>query len=321
MRLALALSGKRPANDAVALARAAEELGFADVWLTEDYCERGAFALAGAVAVATDRVRVGIGVVNPWTRHSVLTAMETAALAELAPGRVVLGLGASNPRWMEEQLGIPFEQPLTVLDATTRAVRQALGGAKVVGHDGRFDVDVQLAFTPPSPIPLHLGVKGPKALALAGDVADGVLLSVLSSAPYIRWARDILGSGVELGAYVALSIDDDRDAARQHIIPFTATFLGIHGDHAITRTAGLDADLLAAFRRGWVDGAPRTDLVDDRILDTFVVAGDHDTCAARVAELADAGLDALVVHDQMADDPVAQLEAVVEVVSSVTAPA
>lgn len=98
MRVAYSVAGTRPAGEAVELAREAERLGVDEVWLSEDYFERGAFALAGALAVATERVGVGIGVVNPWTRHPVLTAMETSALDELAPGRVLLGLGASNAR-------------------------------------------------------------------------------------------------------------------------------------------------------------------------------------------------------------------------------
>jgi 5,10-methylenetetrahydromethanopterin reductase len=76
-------------------ARAAERAGLGSVWLIEDYFHPGAFALAGAVAAVTESVAIGLGVVNPYTRHPALVAMETASLAGLAPGRVVLGLGAS----------------------------------------------------------------------------------------------------------------------------------------------------------------------------------------------------------------------------------
>lgn len=306
MRLALALSGRRDAAGAVALARTAEDLGFQEVWVTEDYCERGAFSLAGALAVATSRMTIGIGVVNPWTRHSMLTAMETAALAELAPDRVVLGLGASNPRWMSDQLGIPFERPIGVLRRTTETIRSALSGARVVADDGRHAVDAQLAFVPPGSIPIVLGVKGEQALRLAGDVADGVLLSVLSSPAYVRWAAH-RAAGVALSAYVAVRCGEDHEGAREQMRPFVAKYLGLHGDHAITRVAGLDLEHRKAFRRGWLDGVPRTDLVDDAVLDRFAVAGRPDHCRMLLRGLAAAGLDTMIVHDHGQEAPAAHL--------------
>src|SRR3981081_3139858 len=128
MRLAVAANGRAPTSEILALAGTCDSLPVSEMWITEDYYERGAFAVAGAVLAVTKRLSVGIGVVNPWTRHPVLTAMETAALAEIGPGRVVLGLGASNVRWMGEQLGLPFERPLTILLDSVSIVRAALAG-------------------------------------------------------------------------------------------------------------------------------------------------------------------------------------------------
>ncbi|NED94745.1 LLM class flavin-dependent oxidoreductase [Phytoactinopolyspora alkaliphila] len=312
MRLALAVSGKRTARDAVHVAQLAEEHGLDEVWLTEDYVERGAFAVAGAVLAATRTVTVGIGVVNPWTRHPVLTAMEAGALQELAPGRVVLGLGASNARWMEHQLGIPFVRPLTRLRDSVRMVRSALDEG-VVDHDGEYGrVRADMSFRPPGSVPVVLGVKGPRALELAGEVADGVLLSVLSSPAYVSWALDRIGTTLPRGvaSYVAVSYDPDRAVARDRIRPFAATFLGIHGDHSITRVAGLDPLQAAALRDGWHAGAPRVDLVNDDVLDTFTVAGDRDDLATGLHRLVNAGLDVAVVHDQMEPDLPALLDAV-----------
>lgn len=312
MRVALAISGKRTAREAVQIAQLAEERGLDEVWLTEDYVERGAFAVAGAVLAATRSITVGIGVVNPWTRHPVLTAMEAGALQELAPGRVVLGLGASNARWMEHQLGIAFTRPLLRLRESVEMVRAALDKG-VVEHEGEAGrVRAEMSFRPPGSVPIVLGVKGPRALNLAGEVADGVLLSVLSSPAYVRWAIERIGATLPRGvaSYVAVSYDPNRTVARDRIRPFTATFLGIHGVHPITAMAGLDPEKATAFREGWHGGAPRVDLVDDDVLDTFTVAGDHDDLAAGLHRLADAGLDVAVVHDQLEPDLPALLDAV-----------
>lgn len=304
MRLAFSLSGHRNAAEAVDLARMTEELGLHDVWVTEDYCERGAFALAGAIAAATRRVRIGIGVVNPWTRHPMLLAMEFAALDELSAGRAVLGLGASNSRWMTEQLGIPFDRPIGRLRDSVQILRTALAGESV-DHDGaNFRVHARLGFTPTRPRPpIVLGVKGKQALAMAADCADGLLLSILSSPAYVEWVREQVGPRHELSAYVAVSAGDDPATARDQVRPTVARYLGVHGDQAITRVAGLDPERAAAFRQGWVDGTPRVDLVDDALLDTFAVTGSLDGAGDALARFASAGLDVAVLRDDPDVDP------------------
>ncbi len=300
MRLGYAPSGRRTGAEAVAIGRAAEASGFAELWLSEDYCERGAFAVAGAVAASTTRLHVGIGVVNPWTRHPALLAMETAGLAEIAGGRVLLGLGASNARWMQEWLGIEFTRPITRLRECVAVVRQLLTGQRVTGTACGYDMDVALAFLPAYPdLPIVLGVKGPNALRMAADVADGVFLSVLSAPDYIRWARERSGGPqAQVSAYVMFSCGEDGAAARDALRPQVAKYLGIHGDHDITRVAGLDPRLGQEFRRRMLAGDPATDLVTDDILDTFTIAGDEAQCVAGLLRYAETGLDSLVLIDE-----------------------
>jgi 5,10-methylenetetrahydromethanopterin reductase len=224
--------------------------------------------------------------------------MEVAALDELAGGRAVLGLGASNRVWMQEQLGIPFERPLVRLREAVEVVRALLRGGRVDLEGDAWSVHAGLAFRPlRRDVPVVLGVKGRRALALADEVADGVLLSVLSSAPYVRWVRSRLRRPVPLSAYVVFACDDDGSAARDRIRPVVATYLGLHGDHDITREAGLDPERAALFREGWLAGAPRVDLVDDELLRRFAVAGTLEDCVTGFADLASAGVDSLLVRD------------------------
>lgn len=310
MRAGLLLSGRRPAREAVAIAVEAEEMGVDEVWVSEDYCERGAFALAGAVAQATSRVRVGLGVVNPWTRHPVVLAMEFTALDEIADGRAVLGLGASNTRWMQDDLGIPFRRPLARLHECIEILRPLLAGERV-DHDGPvWQVHAQLSFTPARPAPpLILGVKGEKAMALAASSGDGVLLSLLAGPAYVAWSRQVLGPDADVSSYVAFSCDADAASARDRIRPLVARFLGVHGDHHIARCAGVDPGLAASFRAGLLAGTPRTDLVDDALLGAVAVAGDVADCRAGIGRLASAGLDCVVLSD---DVPREELLAVLE---------
>lgn len=295
MRVGYAPSGSRTAAESVAVAREAEQAGFDELWLAEDYVERGAFAIAGAVAASTTRIGLGIGVVNPWTRHPVLTAMEFAAVDELSQGRATLGLGASNSRWMSDQLGLPFDRPLARLAESVELIRAVLTGAPVSHHGPGWQVETGLSFRPyrPDP-PIVLGVKGPAALRRAGAIADGVLLSVLSSPPYIRWVREQVGPRCQLTGYVFLSCQPDAAAARDAARPHVAKYLGIHGDHAITRQAGLDAELSGRFRDGLLAGHPATELVSDDLLETLALAGDRSDCARGLRVLADAGLETVV---------------------------
>lgn len=314
MRWAFSLSGHRDARSAVRAAVLAEQAGCDDVWVTEDYLERGAFSLAGAIAGATSRIRIGVGVVNPWTRHPGLIAMEYATLDELSGGRAVLGLGASNARWMDDQLGIPFEHPIDRLYECVRVIRELMTGNRVE-HDGRhFHVHAQLAFSPVRPDPpIVVGVKGPRAIAQARTSADGILLSVLSSPPYVAAVRARVGPDVELAAYVALAVDDAAGRARDRLRPTVAAFLGVHGDSEITRTAGLDPDLADELRTGWAAGRPRVDLVTDELVDRFTVCGNHIEAAASWQRFAEAGLDVAIVRD----DPEVETEQMLAVASRV----
>src|SRR5690606_291807 len=148
MKLGVAPSGRRTAADAVRLARLAEAEGVAEVWVSEDYLERGAFAVAGAIAAATERVAIGLGVINPWTRHVGLAAMESIALDEISGGRSIIGLGASNERWMQGKLGIPFEKPIARLAEYSAALRILLDGGTVQGEVMGRQLNAQLDLTP-----------------------------------------------------------------------------------------------------------------------------------------------------------------------------
>lgn len=298
MRLGLRISGHRSAADAVRLAVAAEEAGVHEVWLTEDYLERGIFAVAGAVAAATSRVTIGLGVVNPFSRHPGVTAMETAALDEIANGRTILALGGSNERWMHEWLGIEFAKPLGAVREARRIIGDLLATGAVDVDGQRFHVHARMSFQPAHRAPIWYGVKGVRGLEAARDDADGVILSVLSSPAYVEWVRGLVGTDLRLGAFVEVVVSDDRAAARDAVREFVARFLGMHGDQPITTVAGLDADTARRFRAALLAAEPGAAAVTDEMIDTFVVAGTADDCAAGLRRFAAAGLDTLIVGDR-----------------------
>ncbi|MFD1713846.1 LLM class flavin-dependent oxidoreductase [Amnibacterium flavum] len=311
MRLGIAPSGRRSAADAVALARLAEDAGLAEVWVSEDYLERGAFAVAGAMAAVTSEMAVGIGVINPWTRHVALTAMEAHALDEVAGGRSILGLGASNERWMQGKLGIPFERPIGVLTEYTNALRALLAGKHVRTRLLGSEIDAELDAAPPRDVPIVWGVKGPKALALAGEHADGVMLSVLSSPAYVEWVRATYAPR-SVTAYASFAVAPRRGDARERLRAHTARFLGMHGASPITARAAIDQDLASALRSRLLAGTSGADLVDDDTVGAVTVSGTPDDAAQALIAHAEAGVDSLVVIDDGSADPAELLSGYVD---------
>jgi 5,10-methylenetetrahydromethanopterin reductase len=279
-----------------AWARAAEGAGLGSVWIIEDYFHPGAYALAAAAAAVTERLAIGLGVVNPYTRHPALLAMETAALAGIAPGRVVLGLGSSNRRWIEAQMGIPFKAPLGGLRECVEIVRRLLAGERVTFRGEVFTLDdVELEWRPPEAVPVLLGVKGPKALRLAGEIADGVHCAVLASPGHVRRVRQTAGvgrPGFAVVAYVIMAVSPDGQAARAAVRPLIARYLGVLHGQSILVDAGFGPERTRPFREALGEGPPAAHLVDDELIDALAVAGTPEHCRRQLARWADAGLDA-----------------------------
>jgi 5,10-methylenetetrahydromethanopterin reductase len=295
--LGVALLGHGLPGRTVEWARAAERAGLGSLWIVEDYFHPGAYALAGAAAAVTERVTLGLGVVNPYTRHPALVAMETAALAGLAPGRVVLGLGSSNRRWIEAQMAIPFKTPLRGLREGVEIVRRLLAGERVTYTGEVFSVhDVVLETPPPAPVPILLGVKGPRALALAGEIADGVHCSILASPAHVRRVRATAGArgDFKVIAYVPMAVADDAARARAWLRPLLARYLGALHGQSILADAGLDAARTQPFRDALLAARSAAELVTDEMLDTLAVAGTAADCRASLAKWKDVGLDGMM---------------------------
>ncbi len=311
--LGVALRGRGLPHGTTDWARAAERAGLGSLWIIEDYFHPGAYALAAAAAAVTERVVIGLGVVNPYTRHPALVAMETAALAGIAPGRVVLGLGSSNRRWIEAQMAIPFKTPLRGLREGVEIVRRLLDGERVTYAGEVFAVrDVALEAPPPAPVPILLGVKGPRALALAAEVADGVHCSILASPAHVRRVRATTSSRARgdfaVIAYLPVAVSDDGVEARAWVRPLIARYLGVLHGQSILQDAGLDRARTQPFSDALAAGRPAADLVTDDLVDTFAVAGTPSECRAALARWAQAGLDAAVAVVPGRTDLARQLE-------------
>jgi len=201
------------------VALATERAGIPELWLWEDCFSESGVAPAASVLAWTQTLRVGVGLFPVPLRNVALTAMELATLARLFPGRLLPGIGHGVLDWME-QVGAREASPLTLLREYGTALRRLLDGESVT-TEGRYVTlrDVQLRWSPP-PIPLLIGAEGPKTLALAGQIGDGLILvgsalpeRVAATIAVAQTARDEAGITAPLDVVYFLSLPVTSDAA------------------------------------------------------------------------------------------------------------
>jgi 5,10-methylenetetrahydromethanopterin reductase len=301
-----------PATEILRCARLAETAGFGSLWVLEDPFFRGAFSLATAVACQTESCRIGISVVNPYTRHPGLIAMEFATLDEISGGRAVLGIGAGTRFWIQDQLHLGWERPGRAIRETVELIRGLLRGEQLTYSGEIFRLtDAVLHFSPPrSHPPIHLGVTGPKNLQLAGAIADGVILSTMSGPEYVRFAREQLRlgaeragrtlEGFEVSAILPISISEDEKEAREAVKPLLAVLLGIGAFEAtspILRCVEFPETLLRQFTERFRQGEIPVELVTDQVIDSFAIAGSPAHCRKRMAEFVAAGVDVPIAYE------------------------
>ncbi|MEU4670328.1 LLM class flavin-dependent oxidoreductase [Amycolatopsis sp. NPDC023774] len=294
----------------VEYAQHAERLGFDELWVVEDCFFRGGVAQAAVALAKTERVQVGIGVLPAGARNVAFAGMELATLAGLFPGRLLAGIGHGMPAWLR-QAGAWPRSPLTLLREYFTAVRAILAGEGVSfdGAETRLR-DVRLQSPPKIVPPLYAGVRGPKSLALAAEVADGTILAEPVTPEYLRAVREIVGAEHELIAYNVAAVDDysahARALARQALraigepdwaphlapLPFAEEFA------ALRRAAGSREEFAAALPDEWVD--------------QLAVVGTPAAVRARLAELESAGA-GHVVFIPAGPDPAAAVTALARV--------
>jgi alkanesulfonate monooxygenase SsuD/methylene tetrahydromethanopterin reductase-like flavin-dependent oxidoreductase (luciferase family) len=174
---------------------AADDAGLAELWLWEDCFLEGGIATAAAALAWSSRIRIGLGLLPVPLRNVALTAMEIATLERMFPGRLVVGVGHGVQSWMG-QVGARVDSPLTLLREYTLALRALLAGDRVSTQGRYVQLDgVALDWPPPAPVPVLMGASSPRTLRLAGEVADGTILTSSTTAHGVRQARKRIAEG------------------------------------------------------------------------------------------------------------------------------
>lgn len=301
-RLALYLQDKHPIRDGMDYVRYAEERGFEAVWQAESRLVREATVPLAAFAAVTARIKVGSGVVPIWTRNVGLLAATFATLDELAPGRVMLGLGA----WWEplaSKVGVHRHHSLQAMREVVTATRRLLAMERVTYH-GDFvhldDVEIDIVHGDRSPkqVPIYIGATGDKMMELAGEIADGVVLNYMVGPAYNARAMEHLAAGaaragrtvddVDRPQLVVCSVDSDREVALDRSRELLTQYLG-QQPH-IMRASGVDPALIERIGKvltwpaGPEDIRKAMRLVPDEAVQAISASGTPQECRAKVGE-------------------------------------
>ncbi|WNY22911.1 F420-dependent glucose-6-phosphate dehydrogenase [Methanimicrococcus hongohii] len=310
MKFGIELVPNEPVFKIAAYTKAAEDQGFEYVWITDHYNNREVYSTISVLALATNKIKIGAGVTNPYTRSPVITATSIASVNEIAGGRTVLGIGPGD-KMTFEALGLLGEKPLTAVRESAVVVRELLTGKKV-SYDGEIVKlkNAKIDFADPKKtgvdmnIPIYIGAQGPKMLETAGAVGDGILINGSHpddfKAAAVQIKKGAEGSGrnikdIDVAAYTCFSVDEDAEKAYAAAKPVVAFIIAGAADvllerHSISKE--LKTEIADAIGRGDFKGL--NTIITDDAADRFAVVGDYDACLKKAKELEKAGVTQLV---------------------------
>src|SRR6185295_3336844 len=325
-RFALYLQDKHPLREAIEYVRYSESRGFEAVWQAESRLVRDAIVPMAAFAATTERIKVGSGVINNWTRNAALIAATFSTLDDLAPGRILCGLGV----WWEPlatKVGVNRRKPIQAMRETVEVVRRLLAMENVT-FKGEFvnvdeiEIDIVHGDRSPKNVPIYIGATGMKMMELSGEIADGVLLNYLVSPAYNREAMQHLRAGadktgrnvddIDRPQLIVCSLDENRSRALDGARELVTQYLG-QQPH-IMKASGVSQDLLDEIGRvlSWPAEEHQIreamKLVPDEVVQLITASGTPDECRAKVQEYIDAGCTCPVLYP-LGDDVKAMVDA------------
>jgi 5,10-methylenetetrahydromethanopterin reductase len=313
--MALYVQDAHPIREAMGFVRRAEALGFAAVWQADSRLVREATVPMAAFAATTERIAVGSGVIDIWTRNPARLASLFSTLDDLAPGRVLAGLGA----WWDPlaaKVGVARERPLRVMREVVESLRALLRCDGPVSYEGAHvhldgvELDYVHQERRAKRVPIYVGATGMRMMALAGEIADGAVLNYLVSPAYNERALAALAEGaaragrtldaIDRPQLVVCSLDADRAAALGAARLLVTQYLG-QQPH-IMAASGVPTELVADIGKvvSWAAGpeevAAASKLVPDEVVQMLCAAGTAAECRAKVAEYVTAGCTSPVLY-------------------------
>jgi probable F420-dependent oxidoreductase len=293
------ISVGRSLEQAVERVRQADQLGFDSAYVTH-IAGRDALAVLMAYAGATERIRLGTGVLPIYSRTPVATAQTAATIDEYSGGRMLLGLGVSHKVTVENWYGAELRKPLQAMREYVGIVRGALRGEEPPSGEIFRSNFHFMGFKPRPELPIYVAALSPNMLQLAGEIADGVMLWLCNPdyirdvvVPEVRAGRERGGKsldGFDIVAAVPSALSDDRDSAYATMRQELVTYFNLPFYRAMIDRSGFGDDI-AAFDRGMQSGDVQAAAasISDRFLDALTAIGSPDDVRSGIERYATAG--------------------------------
>jgi len=301
-RVALYLQDAHDLRDGLDYVRYAEEKGFEAVWQAESRLVRDAIVPMAAYAAVSEKIKVGSGVINNWTRNIGLLASTFLTLDDLAKDRIICGIGA----WWDplaKNVGIDRSKPLTAMKETVLILKRLLAMERVTFH-GEFihvdgiELDVVHGRTEPRNVPVFIGATGPKMMEMTGEIADGVVLNYCVPPEYNHEAMDQLAKGakksnrtiddIDRPQLIVCSVDNDHDKAIDTTRELLTQYLA-QQPH-IAKASGVSMDVVEKIQSilGWPakheEIQKAKHLVPEELIDHITASGTPDEARSKVQE-------------------------------------
>ena len=302
-RVGLGLAARGDVADTVEWVRRARAAGLESAWFHDSYFERDAVTYATAVASQVDGIKVGLGALNPYTRHPVLIAMTISALDEIAPERIVLGLGSALPLRLG-QMGVPYapDEAAERVSTTIDTLRTLWKGERMPSAKAGLPPLVP-QFPPVHRVPIYIAGYRSPMMVVAGQKGDGYLARPAESIPGLRKLLRVMRRAandagrdpkdIDVAGYLLTLIADTRRDAlnRAKREPFVIYMMSILSDVTLKR-AGFDPALRDEIAAAWrkEDFTTAGSLIPDDLLDAFILCGTRREVADRAWEYHEAGM-------------------------------
>jgi 5,10-methylenetetrahydromethanopterin reductase len=312
-QFSIRLHGSIAPGASVDQALAAEAAGFTGIWFAENAFARGILPTAATCATATVQLQINCGVFNPFSRHPTMMAMEIGALDELSNGRSTLSIGIGIISALQK-IGLEHKKPITALRDTITIVRGLISGEEVDYAGPAFSARrVKLDYSPRPDIPIFLAGRGNLAVKLAGELADGLVVSNMCSAAFaarvaalLQASRQAAGrpANARVIQYMPCAVSADRNAAEtaaRHTVGEMLPGFWSLGQKLKSAKEGLlagtdisEVEFAAASAR-LTAGEDPASVLDHRYTTAFALAGRPQDCLAAAEKYAAAGVSELAL--------------------------
>jgi 1,4-dihydroxy-2-naphthoate polyprenyltransferase len=315
-RVGFGMAARGSVDDCVKWSERARAAGIESVWIHDSYFERDAITYASAIASQVGEIGVGLGAVNPFTRHPVLLAMTVSALDEMAPSRISLGLGTALPLRLG-QMGIPYkpDDAATMTSSAIDTLHQLWKGERLPSGTAGLP-PLQPMFPPVHRVPIYVAGYRSPMMVLAGQKGDGYLARPAESIQGLKKLVGVMNraareagrdpESLDVAGYLLTFIDETRRDAlnRAKRDPFVIFMMSILSDVTLNR-AGFDPAVRDRINAKWraEDYTGASELIPDELLDAYILCGTRREVAARTHDYHEAGMDLPILQ------PVVQEEA------------